>query len=135
LSNKYLVPYCSEHSDGSGPALELSPSERGKLLMVTLVINTVLEHETLFVSIWGSPDGENWATTPVASFAPKHYCGIYSILLNLSASPQIGYIRAQWRMQPWKTTIKEPMFDFCISVELSGSRVDAHSLGLSKAAG
>jgi len=135
---RYVVPECEACSDGCGPVFGLSSSERGKLLVVTLAINCVLEYETLFVSIWGSPDTENWGTAPLASFPPKHYCGVYSILLNLAARPNIKYIRADWRMQRWKSRIKEAMFDFCIAVEPSGSRIHPHiheSERLIKAAG
>jgi hypothetical protein len=118
-----VVPECMAYSDGCGPVFELSPSEHGKLLVLTLVINAVLEHEVLFVSIWGSPDAETWGTTPLVSFPPKYYCGVSSILLNLAARPDVRYIRAQWRMQGWKNTTKEVMFDFYVSVELSGSRI------------
>jgi hypothetical protein len=111
-------------SDGYGPVFELSPSEHGKLLVLTLVIDGVVEQETLFVSIWGSPDAENWGAAPLASFPPKNYCGVYSILLNLATRPNIRYIRAQWRMQRWKSTAEELMFDFYISLERSGSRIN-----------
>jgi len=118
-----VVPPCLAYSDGCGPVFELFPSEQGKLLVLTLAINAVLEHETLFVSIWGSPDAETWGTTPLVSFPPKYYCGVSSILLNLAARPDVRYIRAQWRMQGWKNMTKEVMFDFYVSVELSGSRI------------
>jgi len=117
-----VVPERLAHSDGCGPVFELAPSEHGKLLVLTLVINAVLEHETFFVSIWGSPDAETWGTTPLMSFPPKSYCGVYSILLNLAARPDIRYLRAQWTMQRWRNTKKEVMFGFYVSVELSGSR-------------
>ena len=123
---RYVVPDCAAYSDGGGPVFELSSSERGKLLVVTLAINCVLEYETLFVSIWGSPGAETWGTAPLASFTPKHYCGVYSILLNLAARPNINYIRADWRVQRWKSSTKEVMFDFCIAVEPSGSRIHPH---------
>ena len=118
-----VVPPCVAYSDGCGPVFELYPSEHGKLLVLTLVINAVLEHETFFVSIWGSPDAETWGTTPLISFPPKSYCGVYSILLNLAARPDIRYIRAQWKMQRWEKTTSDVMFDFYVSVELSGSRM------------
>ena len=135
---RYVVPDCAACSDGCGPVFELSSSERGKLLVVTLAINCVLEYETLFVSIWGSPRAETWGTAPLASFTPKHYCGVYSILLNLAARPNIKYIRADWRMQRWKSRTKEVMFDFYIAVEPSGSRIQPQIHGskrLIKAAG
>ena len=118
-----VVPECMAHSDGHGPVFELFSSEQGKLLVLTLVINAVLEHEVLFVSIWGSPDAETWGTTPLVSFPPKSYCGVYSNLLNLAARPDIRYIRAQWKMQRWDKTTGDVMFDFYVSVELSGSRM------------
>jgi len=117
-----VVPQCVAYSDGCGQVFELFPSEQGKLLVLTLVINAVLEHETLFVSIWGSPDAETWGTTPLMSFPPKSYCGVYSILLNLAPRPDIRYLRAQWTMQRWRNTTKEVMFGFYVSVELSGSQ-------------
>ena len=89
-----VVLECKAYSDGCGPVFELSPSEHGKLLVLTLAINAVLEYETLFVSIWGSPDAETWGTTTLVSFPLKSYCGVYSIVLNLAARPDIRYIRA-----------------------------------------
>ena len=119
-----VVPACVACADGCGPVFELSPSEQGTLLVLTLAINGVVEHESLFVSIWGSPDAEDWGARPLVSFPPKHYCGVYSRLLNLAAGPNVRYIRAEWRMQPWKNTTKKVMFDFCVSVERSGARLN-----------
>ena len=125
---KYVVPECAAHSDGYGPIFELSSLERAKLLVLTLAINCVLEHEALFVSVWGSLDGENWGTAALVSFPPKHYCGLYSTLLNLVTHPEIRYIRAQWRMQRLKNTTKQLMFGFYVSVEQSGARISARSI-------
>src|SRR5579883_217611 len=113
---RYVVPECAACSDGCGPVLELSASERGKLLIVTLAINCVLEQETMCVSIWGSADAHNWGTAPLASFSPKNYCGVYSTVLNLAARPHVRYIRADWKMERWKRRTKEVMFDFCIAI-------------------
>ncbi len=123
---RYVVPDCAACSDGCGPVFELSSSERGKLLVVTLAINRILEYEALFVSIWGSPGAESWGTAPLASFTPKHYCGVYSTLLNLAGRPNIKYIRADWKIQRWKSRTKDVMVDFCIAVQPSGSRMPPH---------
>lgn len=138
----YFVPECAGHSDGYGPIFELSSLERAKLLVLTLAINGVLEHEALFVSVRGSLDGENWATAALVSFPPKHSCGLYSTLLNLVTQPDIRYMRAQWRMQRLKSTTRQLMFGFYVSVEQSGARITArsidslgHSRWLIKAAG
>ena len=43
-------------SDGVGDAVDVG-SQRGKLIVLTLEIDSVLEDEALNASIWGSPDG------------------------------------------------------------------------------
>ena len=125
---RYLVPECDIHSEGCGPIFELTSSERGKLLVLTLGINCVLEHETLLVSVWGSSDAETWGTKPLVSFPPKNYCGLYSILLNLGVEPGVRYIRAGWRAERWKNTTEQPLFCFYISIELSGSRISGRCI-------
>ena len=57
----YLLPEQMSRTDGIGPALDLA-AKRGKLLVVTLGINHVVENGGLIVSIWGSPDGLDWGT-------------------------------------------------------------------------
>ena len=76
---RYIVPKCATHSDGCGPIVELSSAERGKLLVLTLDINCVLEQETLLVSIWGSADADNWGTT-------AHWC-------HFARKATVDYIR------------------------------------------
>jgi hypothetical protein len=109
-------------SDGVGDAVDVG-SQRGKLIVLTLEIDSVLEQEALNVSIWGSADGFTWSRQPLASFTPKYYCGTYSILLNLSQHPEVRYLRAQWSVQRWKKTSSKPMFVFHLYAEPSGSRV------------
>src|ERR1035438_10266504 len=58
----FLLPECVAQNDGQGLAIDLG-SKRGKLLVLTLGVITVLEQEGLEVSVWGSPDGENWGST------------------------------------------------------------------------
>ncbi len=78
----FLLPEGIARSDGKGPEVDLG-SKQGKLLVLTLGITRILEQESLEVSVWGSTDGEDWGARPLATFPPKFYCGIYSILLNL----------------------------------------------------
>lgn len=109
-------------SDGVGDVVDVS-FQRGKLIVLTLAIDSVLEQEALNVSIWGSQDGTTWSRQPLASFTPKYYCGTYSILLNLSNHPEVRYLRAQWSVQRWKKMSSAPMFIFHLYAEPSGARV------------
>ena len=121
---RFLLPECIAQADGLGPKIELG-SDAGKLLVLTLGINRILEQERLNVSIWGSPDGVHWGATPLAVFPPKFYCGMYSILLNLAKHPDVKYIRAEWKMNRWGKNDRIPLFEFYIFAEKSGSRVSA----------
>lgn len=127
---KFLLPECIARADGVGPESDLG-ADRGKLLVLTLGINRIIEQEGLYVSIWGSSDQADWGSRPLISFPQKYYCGMYSVLLNLAKSPDIQYVRAQWRMHRWsKAGPTTPMFGFYILAEESGARISpgtAHS--------
>lgn len=120
-----LIPACVTKSDSMGPMIDCG-SQRGELLVVTLAIDSVLQQESIAVSIWGSPEGVHWGTKPVARFTEKSYCGIYSILLNLAEHPDVQHLRAQWTLRRWDKKAGEPMFVFHVYAEPSGSRLGAH---------
>ena len=119
---KFLLPECITRADGVGPKLELGAAS-GKLLVLTLGINRIVEQERLIVSIWGSPNGVDWGTKPLATFPPKFYCGMYSILLNLAKNPDARYIRSEWKMSRWGKGDQVPLFGFYVCAEESGSRL------------
>ncbi len=119
----FLLPESIARADGVGAEIDLGPN-RGKLLVLTLGINRIIEQESLEVSVWGSSDGETWGVRPLATFPPKFYCGLYSTLLNLSGRPDLRYARVQWKMSRW-TRGESPMFGFYVYAEESGSRVSA----------
>jgi len=120
----FLLPESIARSDGQGPEIDLG-SKRGKLLVLTLGITRILEQESLEVSVWGSTDGEHWGSRPLATYPPKFYCGIYSILLNLVSSTEVRYLRVQWKMSRLSKREVTPMFGFYLYAEESGARVGA----------
>jgi hypothetical protein len=124
MLRNFLLPESIARADGIGPEFQLGPN-RGKLMVLTLGITRIIEQENLDVSIWGSTDGENWGMRPLAKFPPKFYCGIYSVLLNLAAHPEIAFVRVQWRMSRWSRGETTPMFGFYVYAEESGARISA----------
>lgn len=120
----FLLPESIARSDGTGSELDLGPKQ-GKLLVLTLGITRIIEQESLEVSIWGSPDGKKWDLRPLATFPPKFYCGIYSILLNLAAHDDVRFVRVKWRMSRWTHGEVTPMFGFYVYAEESGARLSA----------
>jgi hypothetical protein len=120
----FLLPESIARSDGKGPEIDLGPKQ-GKLLVLTLGVTRILEQESLEVSVWGSSDGATWGSRPLATFPPKFYCGIYSILLNLVSNQDVRFLRVQWKMSRWSRQDVTPMFGFYLYAEESGARVNA----------
>jgi len=119
---KYLLPESIRRSDGAGPFVEVGEAT-GKLMVVTLGINDVLERQVLRVSLWGSPDGSEFGTEPLASFRPRQYCGVYSTLLNLANHPGVRYLRVQWSMHCQGKGDRTPRFGFHVFLQESGARI------------
>ena len=127
MLRNFLLPESIARADGTGPEIDLG-SKRGKLLVLTLGITRILEQESLEVTVWGSPDGENWESKPLAKFPPKFYCGLYSILLNLGSRADVRFLRVHWKMSRWSKRESMPMFGFYVYAEESGARVSVACL-------
>src|SRR4051794_27536144 len=89
---KFLLPETVTRQNGAGPEMELG-RESGKQLLLTLGITRTVEQESLDVEIWGSSDKSDWGEKPLLRFPQKFYCGTYSMSLNLSARPEVKYLR------------------------------------------
>ena len=75
------------------------------------------------MSVWGAADGEDWGSKPLATYPPKSYCRIYSILFNLVTCPKIQLVRVQRKMTRWSNREATPMFGFYVYTDESGTRV------------
>ena len=112
----FLVPECEQRSNGESSVLELRASS-GKVISLTLGITRIIEQQSLDVAILGSADGENWGATPLISFPQKFYCGTYSILLDLVNEPDVGFLKATWKMGRWGRGEPKPLFGFYVFAE------------------
>lgn len=113
----FLLPEGVVREDGNGPAVELGPAQ-GKVILVTLGINRIIEQESLDVAIWGSADGKDWGAKPIQSFPQKFYCGVYSLLLDLTAHPETKYLRVSWKAARWGRGESTPLFGFYVFADL-----------------
>ncbi|MFN3326943.1 MAG: hypothetical protein ACK5AZ_25905 [Bryobacteraceae bacterium] len=118
----FLLPETELREAGNGPALPLGAAA-GKILTLTLGITRIIEQESLDVSIWGSPDGDTWGAKPLLSFPQKFYCGVYSLLLDLTEHPEITHLRAQWKMNRWGRGETTPLFTFYLYAEEADAQV------------
>ena len=119
---KLLVPDNTANTNGVGPGVDLG-AEPATLIVLTLAIDRVLEQEALQISVWGSEDNQNWGIRPLTSFPPKSYCGCYSQLLNMTRHQGVHFLRVEWKMSRWSKPAANPLFEFCVTAEESGSRV------------
>ena len=96
---EFLLPETTVREAGVGPAIDLGEASGGTLIL-TLGITRIVEKESIDVAIWGSADGADWGTIPIATFPQKFYCGTYQMHLDLSTRPDVRYLRAQWDARP-----------------------------------
>jgi hypothetical protein len=75
-----------------------------------LMITDQIEQESIDVSIWGSPDGAAWGTTPILMLPQQFYRGETRALLDLAMVPEVNFIRANWDLNRWGRVAPEPMF-------------------------
>jgi len=121
-ASKHLIPQRVERADGVGPAVEVGECG-GKLLVVTLGINEVVEQEGLSISIWGSSSGTDWGPRPLVVLPQKSYCGVYATFLNLKNNPSVRFLRVEWKMSSWAHRDSDLLFGFYVSMSDSLSRV------------
>lgn len=110
---QFLLPDTEARQDGLGDAVTLQSTATP--LLLTLGITRNIQQAHLEVSIWGSPDGQQWRQ--LAVFPRKSYCGTYSTVLDLERHPGIRYVRAQWTMDRWGRGDEAPLFGFYLLTE------------------
>lgn len=94
-----------------------------RVFLLTLSISSVVEQESIEVSVFTSADGATWDAKPVASLPQKFYVGEYPLLVDLSATPPAKFMRAHWDVARWGRGPTAPKFE--ISVRLREVSQDA----------
>ena len=96
---------------GDGPTVDVSLAT-GRVFLLTLQITKIIEQESLDVGIHGSADGAAWGAKPAVTFPQKFYCGQSPLLLDLTAHPDVKFVRAHWEVARWGRGTETPMFEF-----------------------
>jgi hypothetical protein len=99
------------NAKGDGPTVEVSGAA-SRVFLVTLEITKIIEQESLDISVYGSADGAAWGAKAVLSFPQKFYCGQSPLLLDLTAHPDVKFVRAHWEVARWGRGVETPMFQF-----------------------
>jgi hypothetical protein len=125
----FLVPEKTVvNAKGGGPALDVSRAE-GRVFLLTLAITNIVEQESLDVAIFGSADGVAWDPKPVAAFPQKFYREEIPLLLNLTARPEIKFVRAHWEVARWGRGSETPMFEFGVALREIPQEILAEAAG------
>lgn len=129
MMEAFLVPEKTTiNAKGDGPALDVSRAE-GRIFLLTLAITDIIEQESLDVSIYGSADGATWDAKPIVAFPQKFYREEVPLLLNLTARPDIKFIRAHWEAARWGRGSEIPMFEFHVTLREVPREILAEAAG------
>jgi hypothetical protein len=133
-SEQTLVPAgTTVTAKGDGQSIDVS-SASNRVFLVTLSITKIIEQESLDVAIFGSADGATWEPKSIAAFPQKFYEEESSLLLDLSAHPNIKFVRAHWEVARWGRGTETPMFEFGVTMKevpaqiLQEARAEAKAL-------
>lgn len=117
----FLVPEQVVRENGTGPAVDLGPKCPGAVAL-TFGITHIVEQQSIDLALYGSADGESFDAKPLAAFPQKFYCGTYSLVLDLSANPDVRYIRAGWKTNRWGRGDQTPLFTVYVFAEAATSK-------------
>ena len=132
MTEFHLVPPATEvTASGDGQAFELAasgpPAGRSpsvgvgpRLFVIRLDLSKTIEQQSLELSVWGSADGQSWGTMPLLKFPQRFYAGSTQMVLDLTARPEVRFIRARWDLNRWGRVRREPMFRFSVTARPAG---------------
>jgi hypothetical protein len=117
MIDTFLVPEKTVvNAKGDGAAIDVGGTAN-LVFLLNLNITNIVEQESLDVSIYGSADGTAWGSKPLTNFPQKFYRGQHPLLLDLSAQPNIKFLRAHWEVGRWGRGSETPMFEFSVSLK------------------
>jgi hypothetical protein len=122
---QFLLPETTVRE--AGQSTDITIENSGGPMVLTLGITRIIEQQSIDVSIWGSADGTDWGTKPLATFPQKFYCGTYQILLDLSEQPNVKHLRAKWQVNRWGKGDPKPLFAVYIVVQASEREFALHA--------
>lgn len=95
--------------NGHGAPFDIHESTT-RTFYCNMLIRDQIEQESVDISIWGSADGETWASQPLLRLPQQFYKGETRAVLELSFAPEVNFIRAAWDLNRWGRVAPLPMF-------------------------
>jgi hypothetical protein len=112
----FLVPEITVETNGEGEPVPIGDAA-GKTCLLTLAVTRILEQQSLDVSVWGSPDGQQWGEKPLIAFPQKFYQGVSQLLLDLHDAPETRFLRTKWTVNRWGVGSPKPRFSFLLKIQ------------------
>jgi hypothetical protein len=100
---------------GDGPTVDVSAAT-SRIFLLALDITNIIEQESLDVSVYGSADGEAWSPKAIVAFPQKFYREQSVLLLDLTAHPDVKFVRAHWDVARWGRGTETVMFEFGLTM-------------------
>jgi hypothetical protein len=112
-----LIPPDSKlESNADGTPFPIAES-KSRTFFCTLTVSAQIEQESLDVSIWGSPDGQEFGKRPILRFPQQFYRGTVKMVLDVSLRPDVQFLRARWEVNRWGRVSPTPMFVGALQLE------------------
>jgi hypothetical protein len=100
---------------GDGAVIDVSAAT-SRIFLLALDITNIIEQESLDVSIYGSGDGAAWSPKAIVAFPQKFYREQAVLLLDLTAHPDVKFVRAHWDVARWGRGTETVMFEFGVTM-------------------
>ena len=100
---------------GDGAVIDVSAAT-SRIFLLALDITNIIEQESLDVSIYGSGDGAAWSPKAIVAFPQKFYREQSVLLLDLTAHPEVKFVRAHWDVARWGRGTETVMFEFGVTM-------------------
>jgi len=100
---------------GDGAVIDVSAAT-SRIFLLALDITNIIEQESLDVSIYGSGDGAAWSPKAMVAFPQKFYREQSVLLLDLTAHPEVRFVRAHWDVARWGRGTETVMFEFGVTM-------------------
>ncbi len=111
----FLFPESTVHESGSGEPVDIGAGNGTVLL--SLGITEILEQESIDVEVHGSVDGEEWLDEPLRAFPQKFYRGVWQLLWDPGAVPDVRFVKVSYRVARWGVGEPTPTFRFYVFAE------------------
>ena len=109
LELSIIPPQTKLESNADGQVFDISATTT-RTFLCELTVTDQIEQESLDVSIWGSPDGQDFGKKPLLKIPQQFYRGTTKMVLDLSFRPEVRFLRARWEVNRWGRVAPTPMF-------------------------